>query len=69
MLDVLVKTGLADSKGNARRFMDASAVYINGSQLSLEKTTIDLSDVIDGFVILRRGKNVSALLEIDELNK
>ena len=65
MLDVLVKTGLADSKGNARRFMDASAVYINGSQLSLEKTTVDLGDVIDGFVILRRGKNVTALLEIE----
>ncbi|MBP6962196.1 tyrosine--tRNA ligase [Candidatus Saccharibacteria bacterium] len=65
MLDVLVKTGLADSKGNARRFMDASAIYINGSQLSLEKTTIDLGDVIDGFVILRRGKNVTALLEIE----
>lgn len=65
MLDILVKTGLADSKGNARRFMDASAVYINGSQLSLEKTTVDLGDVIDGFVIIRRGKNVTALLEIE----
>lgn len=65
MLDVLVKAGLADSKGNARRFMDASAVYINGSQLSLEKTTIDLTDVINGFVVIRRGKNVTALLEIE----
>ena len=65
MLDVLVKSSLADSKGSARRFMDASAVYINGSQLSLEKTTLDLGDVIDGFVIIRRGKNVTALLEIE----
>jgi len=65
MFDILVQTGLADSKGSARRFMDASAVYINGSQLSLEKKTLDLGDVIDGFVIIRRGKNVTALLEIE----
>ncbi len=65
MLEILVMTSLADSKGSARRFMDASAIYINGSQLSLEKTTLDLNDVIDGFVVLRRGKNVTALLEIE----
>jgi len=65
MLDILVKSELADSKGSARRFMDASAIYINGSQLSLEKTTIDLTDVIEGYVVIRRGKNVTALLEIE----
>lgn len=61
--DILVSTKLASSKGEARRFLQANAVYINGVQFSLEKTEITEDDFIDGFCVIRRGKNVNALLE------
>ncbi|MDO8266067.1 MAG: tyrosine--tRNA ligase, partial [Candidatus Saccharibacteria bacterium] len=65
LLDVLVNTKLATSKGEARRFLEASAIYISGQQLSLEKNTIDKNDFIEGYTVIRRGRNVVALLEIE----
>lgn len=65
LLDILVNTKLASSKGEARRFLEASAIYINGQQLSLEKNTIDKNDFIEGYTVIRRGRNIVALLEIE----
>jgi tyrosyl-tRNA synthetase len=53
----LVDASLATSKSEARRLLESNAIYINGSQIPLNKTTIDSYDTINGFVILRRGKN------------
>jgi tyrosyl-tRNA synthetase len=64
LAEVLVDTELATSKGEARRFLQSNAVYINGSQLPLEKSTIDADDFIAGFAVVRRGKNVNALVEL-----
>ncbi|MCA9328267.1 tyrosine--tRNA ligase [Candidatus Saccharibacteria bacterium] len=64
LAQVLVDTGLASSKGEARRFLESNAIYINGSQIPLEKREIDTHDVLNGYVVLRRGKNATALLEI-----
>ncbi len=63
LASVLVETGLASSKGEARRFLQSNAVYINGEQLPLIKTHLDTEDALHGFCILRRGKNMTALLE------
>ena len=60
----LVDAGLASSKGEARRFLDSNAIYINGSQIPLSKTTLDSDDAIDGYVILRRGKNSQVIIEL-----
>ena len=62
--EVLVDAGLASSKGEARRFLNGNAIYINGSQISLEKTNFAPDDFIDGFAVLRRGKNANALVEL-----
>lgn len=62
--EVLVQAELASSKGEARRFLSSNAVYINGSQLSLEKTNLAKDDFINGFAVLRRGKNANALVEL-----
>jgi len=64
LIDLLVETKLASSKGEARRFLNSNAIYINGSQLPLEKTTIDSDDFISGYCIVRRGKNANALIEL-----
>jgi len=60
----LVEAGLATSKGEARRFLDGNAIYINGSQIPLSKTTLDADDAIDGFVVLRRGKNAQVIIKL-----
>lgn len=55
--DILIESGLASSKSEARRFLDGNAIYINGAQIPLSKTTIDADDAIAGHVVIRRGKN------------
>lgn len=64
LAEVLVATELASSKGDARRFLEGNAIYINGHQLSLEKKAVDAIDFIDNFCVIRRGKNTNALLEL-----
>ena len=60
----VVEAGLATSKGEARRFLDSNAIYINGSQIPLNKTTIESDDAINGFVVLRRGKNAQVIIKL-----
>ncbi len=63
ILDVLVETGLAGSKGEARRFISSGGIYINGEQISDQKLQIIASDFVDVYCVLRRGKNSNALLK------
>lgn len=60
----LVDAGLATSKGEARRFLDSNAIYINGSQIPLNKTTLNDDDAINGYLVLRRGKNCQVIIKI-----
>lgn len=64
LVDVLSDSGLAGSRGEARRLLEASAIYINGFQFSSEKSEISRADCLHGFVVLRRGKNDNALIEV-----
>lgn len=63
LVDILVEGGLASSKTEARRFLEENAVYINGSQISLNKTTLDTNDMLNGYAVIRRGKNSSVLVK------
>lgn len=63
LVAALVQTGLAGSNGEARRFLESNAVYINGQQLSLNKQTFDEHDNLSGHAIIRRGKNASAVIQ------
>jgi tyrosyl-tRNA synthetase len=64
LAEVIVKAGLATSKGEARRFLESNAIYINGSQIPLSQTTIGQDDATDGFIVLRRGKNSQVVVRI-----
>ncbi len=57
LIDILVASHLASSKGDARRFIEAKAVYINGTQIGPENVTLDPDTFIEGYMLLRRGKN------------
>lgn len=61
--DVLVDAMLARSKSEARRFVADGAVYINGKQISGD-AKISKDDSIEGYLIIRRGKNTQALVKI-----
>lgn len=64
LVEILVKTGLAQSNSEARRFLSEGAVYVNGFQFSMDKNVLDTQDVINGHVIIRRGKNSNAIIEV-----
>ncbi len=64
LVDALIQTKLASSKTEARRFLQDNAVYINGNQFSMDQTTISKHDILHGYVVIKRGKNASALLRI-----
>jgi tyrosyl-tRNA synthetase len=59
----LVDAKLASSKTEARKFLNSNAIYINGSQIPLAKTTLDQDDSINGFCVLRRGKNSQVIVK------
>ncbi len=52
VVEVLVETGLASSKREAREFVEAGAVSLNEAKI----TEVDTEVVIDGLAVLRRGK-------------
>lgn len=64
VLDALVETGLAASRGEGRRLLAANAVSINGVRTL--KEFFNNEDFDQGFLLLRRGKAFkdSALIEL-----
>lgn len=65
LIEVLVQAGLAGSNGEARRFLEGNAIYVNGQQIPLSKTTLDEHDEVAGHAIVRRGKNNSAVIKFN----
>lgn len=62
MVDILVESGLASSKTEARRFLSDGAVTLNGAPVS-EEQAIDSGEFRNGMALLKRGKrNVCVLL-------
>lgn len=64
LIDTLVEAKLASSKGEARRFVESKAIYVNGVQISSDVTELKASDAINGHLVLRRGKNSQAVVEL-----
>jgi tyrosyl-tRNA synthetase len=64
LAQVLVDTGLAESKTEARRFISENAIAINGQKTA--KESLEEADFQNGRLLLRRGKAFkdSALVEL-----
>ncbi|HEX4960600.1 MAG TPA: tyrosine--tRNA ligase [Thermoanaerobaculia bacterium] len=63
--DLLVRTGLAGSKNEARRFIEAGSVYLSNRPLTDPRRTVGLADSIEGkILLLRRGKSNYHLVRI-----
>jgi tyrosyl-tRNA synthetase len=63
--DALVTSGLAPSKGEARRLVQGGGVWVNNRRVSDARQTISDSDLIDGQVlVLRKGAKNYHLIRI-----
>jgi tyrosyl-tRNA synthetase len=66
IVDGLLATGLASSRSDARRSLEAGAVYVNGERVGLEHR-IAAGDVRHGrYVLIRKGKKSYAVLDSAE---
>lgn len=56
LIDLVISSGFAPSKGAARRLIEEGGIYINNRRMSDSQATIDSSTFIDGqFLVLRKG--------------
>jgi len=64
IIEIMVRTGLASSNSEARRFLQSKAIYVNNQPFS--KAHLETSDFKNGRLMLRRGKAYkdSALIEL-----
>ncbi len=63
-VDVLVATGLASSRSEARRLLEQRGVRANGVQLDANVLVSDVKPLHDRFLLLRKGKSTYHLVEI-----
>ncbi len=63
LIESLVATNLASSNTEARRFLQAGAVSLNGQSVTLE-TTLEKEAFLHNHAILKRGKNATAILQL-----
>jgi tyrosyl-tRNA synthetase len=65
LVDALVRTGLAGSRSDARRQLQAGGVYVNGHRANADRS-LGPGEALHGrYIILRRGKAEHAVLTVD----
>ena len=73
VVDLLVRSGLAASKRDARRLIEGGGVYLNNNRVTETGARVGMTQVIQGeFFLLRRGSkkyHVFRLKEGDENDK
>lgn len=63
LVELLASTGLASSKGDARRGLSEGSVYVNNERVSAEETAVSADRLLhDRYLLLRRGKRRHHLL-------
>ena len=62
----VVETGLAASNGEARRSLEQRSIYLNGVQIGPDYKISREDRMGGGYAVLRRGKNIHAILQITE---
>ena len=57
ILDFLSESGMASSKGDARRSIQGGGVYLNNIRIESPEKKVTLSDILEGgFLVVRKGK-------------
>ncbi len=58
ILDILVKSKLCSSKGEARRLVEQGGISVNDIKIEKSTQTLNKFDFNDGFVIVKKGKKI-----------
>lgn len=67
VLDLLVASGLAESRGQARRVIGEGGAYVNNVRVADPAAVPDRSDLLsDRWLVLRRGKRHVAVAEVSD---
>ncbi len=65
ILDLLVETALASSRGDARRSIEGGGIYVNGERVEDTQARVTTDRAVDGrFLVLRKGKKRYHLAEV-----
>ncbi|CAN5805734.1 tyrosine--tRNA ligase [soil metagenome] len=63
-IDLLLSTGLATSRSDARRLLEARSTRVNGRQLELGDRLADVDPLHGRYLLLRKGKHTYHVVEI-----
>lgn len=65
VVDLLVDSGLASSKGDARRSIQGGGIYLNNERVTDQDRHVTLAQSIDGqFLVLRKGRKQYHLVRV-----
>ena len=65
LVDLLVATGVATSRGDARRSIEGGGVYVNNHRVSEPAASVTTDDMLAGeFVVMRKGKKSYHLVRL-----
>ena len=63
--ELLAQSGVATSKGDARRSIQGGGVYLNNVRIGDEEGRVTSDDALDGgFIVLRKGKKNYHLVKV-----
>jgi tyrosyl-tRNA synthetase len=66
LVELLVEVGLADSKSQARSFIEGGGVYINNERdIGVDRTLTKADLLLDRYLVLRRGKKSHHLVSFE----
>ena len=64
VVDLVIHAGLAPSKGQARRDVEAGGIYLNNVRITEFARAVTPADLLFGkFLLLRKGKRTYAVLK------
>jgi tyrosyl-tRNA synthetase len=65
VIDLLVESGLTNSKGAARRAIEGGGIYLNNRRVADHTQTVHASECIEGqYLVLRQGRKKYHLLRV-----
>jgi tyrosyl-tRNA synthetase len=65
VVDLLVTTGLADSRGDAKRVVADGGAYLNNRKVTDPSAVPTADDLLHGrWIVLRRGKRQLAAVQV-----
>ena len=67
LVEMLTESGLATSRGDARRSLEGGGIYLNNARVTEVDRSVSLDDALEGrFLVLRKGKKSYHLVRVTD---